>query len=68
MDSKFRCRAGAKPSSTGESHIALFSANPVLKVEDIYGAGELLFCRKVLDLKISDKLDDMIRSRTRSSI
>ncbi len=60
--------AGANPSSIAESHIAFFSANPVLKVEDVYGAGELLFCRKVLDLQISDKLDDMILYRTRSQI
>ncbi len=53
----------ASPSAIGERHIAFFSANPVLKVDDIYGVGELLFCRKVLDLEISDKLDDMIRSR-----
>lgn len=58
-------RAGANPSPIRESHIIFFSANPFLKVEDVYGAGELLFCRKVLDLQISDKLDEMIRSRTR---
>lgn len=58
-------KGGLSPSPIGDSHIALFSANPVLKSEDVYGAGEFLFCRKVLDLQISDKLDAMLRSRTR---
>jgi hypothetical protein len=54
------------PSSIGEKHISLFSANPVLRVEDVYGVGELLFCRKVLDLGVSDKLDAVLESRARA--
>jgi hypothetical protein len=53
----------ASPSNISERHVALFCANPVMKVEGIYGSGELLFCRKVVDPAISDQLAVMIRQR-----
>lgn len=54
---------GANPSEIGERHIAMFRANPRLKIDGIYGAGELLFCRKVMDAAVSNQLAVMIQQR-----
>ncbi|WGR92791.1 beta-1,6-N-acetylglucosaminyltransferase [Bradyrhizobium sp. ISRA443] len=54
---------GANPSEIGERHIAMFRANPRMKIDGIYGSGELLFCRKVTDAAVSDQLAVMIRQR-----
>lgn len=54
---------GASPSEIGERHIAMFRAHPRMKIDGIYGSGELLFCRKVTDAAISDQLAVMIRQR-----
>jgi Core-2/I-Branching enzyme len=56
---------GANPSDISERHVALFCANPAMKVKGIYGSGELLFCRKVVDPAISDQLAVMIRNGMR---
>ncbi len=53
----------ASPSPIGERHLALFWANPVLKAGGPYGAGEYLFCRKVMDAAISGRLAAMIAER-----
>jgi hypothetical protein len=54
---------GASPSAIGERHLALFRANPVMKADGPYGSGEFLFCRKVMDATISDRLAGMIAER-----
>ncbi|WP_426434906.1 beta-1,6-N-acetylglucosaminyltransferase [Bradyrhizobium genosp. P] len=54
---------GASPSTIGERHLALFRANPVMKAGGPYGSGEVLFCRKVMDATISDRLAAMIAER-----
>jgi hypothetical protein len=54
---------GANPAEIGERHIAMFRANPRMKIDGIYGSGELLFCRKVTDTAIADQLAAMIRQR-----
>ncbi|WP_407147323.1 beta-1,6-N-acetylglucosaminyltransferase [Bradyrhizobium sp. ORS 86] len=54
---------GANPSEIGERHIAMFRANPCMKIDGIYGSGELLFCRKVTDATVSEELAVMIRQR-----
>jgi hypothetical protein len=53
----------ASPSAIGERHLALFGANPVLKADSPYGSGEYLFCRKVMDATISDRLAAIIAER-----
>ncbi|MFB9263109.1 beta-1,6-N-acetylglucosaminyltransferase [Bradyrhizobium erythrophlei] len=53
----------ATPAKIGQRHVAMFRANPRMKVDCIYGSGELLFCRKVTDAAIADQLADMIRQR-----
>jgi hypothetical protein len=53
----------ASPSAIGERHLALFGANPVLKADGPYGSGEYLFCRKVMDATISDRLAAIIAER-----
>jgi Core-2/I-Branching enzyme len=54
---------GANPAEIGERHIAMFRANPNMKIDGIYGSGELLFCRKVTDTAIADQLAVMIQQR-----
>jgi hypothetical protein len=54
---------GANPAEIGERHIAMFRANPRMKIDGIYGSGELLFCRKVTDTAIADQLAVMIQQR-----
>ncbi|KWV58530.1 hypothetical protein AS156_33600 [Bradyrhizobium macuxiense] len=54
---------GANPSEIGERHITMFRANPYLRIDGIYGSGELLFCRKVTDAAVADQLAVMIRQR-----
>lgn len=41
----------------------MFRANPRMRIDGIYGSGELLFCRKVTDAAVSDQLAVMIRQR-----
>jgi hypothetical protein len=54
---------GANPAALGAKHIELFRGNPIMKANGVYGDGELLFCRKVMDPAISDQLATMIGER-----
>ncbi|MBR0697926.1 hypothetical protein JQ553_32385 [Bradyrhizobium lablabi] len=54
---------GASPSEIGDRHIAMFRANPRLRIDGVYGSGELLFCRKVMNPAVSNQLAVMIEQR-----
>ena len=47
----------ANPAPINDSHVELFLENR---------GGEVLFCRKVVDAHIVDKLEQMLQSRARS--
>jgi hypothetical protein len=56
-------KGGPNPATISERHVELFRANPVSRAEGVYGEGELLFCRKVVDPVVSGKLAAMIHDR-----
>lgn len=53
---------GAHPAMINEGHIASFEAQEKVCVSDVWGAGELLFARKLCDdrLDLLQRIDDMI--------
>lgn len=56
-------KGGPNPATISDHHVELFRANPILKADGAYGEGELLFCRKVVDPVISERLAAMIGHR-----
>ena len=56
---------GAHPAYLTEKHIDLFKATPSITLDDIYGAGEILFARKFSDEaeEIVRQLDQLIGER-----
>ena len=53
--------AGSHPALIGAGHLARFKARPQILVDDVYGAGEVLFARKFSDnsLEIIQQLDEI---------
>ena len=56
---------GRNPALLTEKHIEFFKSNPSITIEDVYGAGELLFARKFSDKtqNLTKQLERLIREK-----
>lgn len=56
---------GAHPALINEQHVVLFEAQDRVCLDDVYGAGEVLFARKFSDdsLDLLKRMDDMIQRK-----
>lgn len=60
-------KGGPNPATISDRHVELFRANPILTADGAYGEGELLFCRKVIDHLVSNKLAAVILDRQKAT-
>src|SRR5258707_1643188 len=52
------------PSNIEMRHVELIRSEKVLRVNDVYGQGELLFVRKVIDPQVTDQLEHFVQTHS----
>jgi len=56
-------RGGSSPANVEMRHIERIRSEKVMMVNDVYGQGELLFVRKVVDPEIVDQLEQFVQTQ-----